>query len=159
MNIDSLQVVTEGGYKKIVALRPYRRGQVICPLPHTSTFDKPDRYTVQIGQDMHIGVGIFSSLNHSCDPNVVLDTDSMLVIAWRDIAAGDELAFFYPSTEWDMAEPFLCNCGSPECLGLIRGAKYLPAAVFEKYFINQHIMNMFAVIPSTVGQVKQKLHK
>lgn len=32
--------------------------------------------------------------------------------ALRDIKEGDVLEFFYPSTEWDMAQPFECSCGA-----------------------------------------------
>jgi len=29
---------------------------------------------------------------------------------------GDDITFFYPSTEWDMAQGFDCNCGAKVCL-------------------------------------------
>lgn len=32
--------------------------------------------------------------------------------ALRDIQPGDELSFFYPSTEWEMAQGFECKCGA-----------------------------------------------
>ena len=36
----------------------------------------------------------------------------MRLTALRPISEGDELTFFYPSTEWAMAEPFECGCGA-----------------------------------------------
>jgi hypothetical protein len=59
--------------------------------------------------------------------------------AIRDIEPGEELTFFYPSTEWDMITPFQCLCGSSQCLKRIGGARYLSLNVLSRYFINQHI--------------------
>lgn len=43
---------------------------------------------------------------HSCDPNLGVDLQSpdreeWRVVALKDIKAGEELTWFYPSTEWD----------------------------------------------------------
>ena len=35
------------------------------------------------------------------------------------------LRFDYDSTEWDMAAPFDCGCGSPKCRGTVRGFRHL----------------------------------
>jgi hypothetical protein len=82
--------------------------------------DKPNRFTVQIAKDRHTHVGKLAALNHSCDPNVVLDTEHMLMIARRDIEKGEELSFFYPATEWEMQAPFICLCGSANCITWLR---------------------------------------
>ena len=55
------------------------------------------------------------------------------------LKAGDELSFFYPSTEWSMAQPFDCRCGEKECKGRISGAKDTPDEVLQKYWLNPHI--------------------
>lgn len=52
---------------------------------------------------------------------------------------GDELSFFYPSSEWDMAQPFDCLCKQAECHGTISGAKNMSAEVMSKYWLNSHI--------------------
>jgi SET domain-containing protein len=62
------------------------------------------------------------AVNHSCDPNVglVLPTNKPRewgVEALRDIKKGEDLTFFYPSTEWDMAQGFDCSCGAKVSLG------------------------------------------
>ena len=41
----------------------------------------------------------------------------------KGLKPGDELTFFYPSTEWDMAQGFDCFCGAKTCRGFISGAK------------------------------------
>jgi hypothetical protein len=60
---------------------------------------------------------------------------------------GDEFTFFYPSTEWEMAQPFICNCGSEACLQLINGASHLSVETLSKYKLTDFIRQ----------QVKQKL--
>ena len=61
--------------------------------------------------------------NHSCDPATYIDTENLQIIALRDISKGDELTFFYPSTEWEMIQPFQCNCQAQNCIKEVKGAK------------------------------------
>jgi hypothetical protein len=69
----------------------------------------------------------------------------MQVIALKDIEPNEELCFFYPSTELNMAQPFLCYCGSKDCLQNIKGAKYIPSEIIGKYkltdFIKEQLKN------------------
>ena len=82
------------------------------------------------------GNDLFYPANHSCDPNVAFDlsaedTSQWHVRALKPIKAGDPcesrdtltlsvltsvetvtVTFFYPSTQWTMAQPFDCLCGS-----------------------------------------------
>ena len=53
--------------------------------------------------------------NHSCAPNAVLRIRQGRVefYAMRDIAPGEEISFNYLTSEWDMAAPFTCGCGTP----------------------------------------------
>ena len=46
----------------------------------------------------------------------------------RDIAEGEVVTFHYCTTEYDMASPFDCQCGSARCMGVIRGARHLTPA-------------------------------
>ena len=40
----------------------------------------------------------------------------------RPLKKGDMLSFFYPSTDWTLAQPFDCWCGAAEkCCGRIEG--------------------------------------
>lgn len=96
---------------------------------------RPSRYSVQIGTHLHVDVGncpdtdgssgqyVWRFLNHSCDPNAVLD--GRVLLARRAIAADEEVTFDYDTNEWDMAEPFLCNCGTRRCRGWVRGFRHL----------------------------------
>lgn len=57
------------------------------------------------------------------------------------IKAGDELTFFYPSSEWSMSQPFECKCGAGEgiCKGTIAGAKEMGRERLKGYWLNPHI--------------------
>ncbi|KAJ5645887.1 hypothetical protein N7490_002259 [Penicillium lividum] len=99
--------------------------------------------SVQTGPDTHIELN--SDLvycNHSCAPSLVFDMSRMevRVVDDRPLKAGDELTFFYPSTEWDMDQPFQCTCGAASCRGMITGAKAMPVDVLGQYWMNPHIL-------------------
>jgi hypothetical protein len=60
--------------------------------------------------------------NHSCDPSIFVELPRGNMKEWcirtreKEVKKGEALTFFYPSTEWDMAQGFDCSCGSPVCL-------------------------------------------
>ncbi|OYT91657.1 MAG: hypothetical protein CFE43_11965 [Burkholderiales bacterium PBB3] len=89
--------------------------------------EAPSKYTLQLGVDKHLEPSdqLWAMINHSCDPNLWVDAQSLAMVAKRDIAAGEALTFNYLTTEWDMAEPFSCQCGTKHCFGNISGARYL----------------------------------
>lgn len=58
------------------------------------------------------------------------------------IRKGEKLSFFYPSTEWSMAQPFKCLCGEKKCLGRIAGAGQMDRGVLGGYWLNRHIEGM-----------------
>jgi hypothetical protein len=97
---------------------------------------------LQTGLHKHISLSpdCLQYTNHSCDPNVFFDTDKMELIALRSIQPDDELVFFYPSTEWQMASPFSCNCGSVKCLGTIAGAAALRQDQLNTYRLTSFIL-------------------
>jgi hypothetical protein len=63
----------------------------------------------------------------------------MQLIALKEISAKDQLCFFYPSTELDMAQPFECRCGSNNCLQTIRGALHVPIDLLLKYKLTDFV--------------------
>ena len=142
VSMEPLVVKTENKFRSLITKQAYPRGEIICEIPTEKLFDEANRYTVQIGQDRHTEVGKLSALNHSCDPNVILDTDRLVMIARRDIEEGEELSFFYPSTEWEMDAPFICLCGSSNCIHVVAGARFLPLSTRENHYLNKHIREM-----------------
>ena len=140
--MDTLVIKTENKFRSLITKQAYTKGEIICEIPTEKLFDKANRYTVQIAQEKHTEVGKLSALNHSCDPNVILDTERLLVVARRDIEKGEELSFFYPSTEWEMDAPFICLCGSSNCIHVVAGARFLPLSTLEHHFLNRHIREL-----------------
>ena len=59
--------------------------------------------------------------------------------------------FFYPSTEWDMAQPFDCLCGSETCRGRISGAGDMTAKQLSGLFLNKHIHELLEERTSSNG--------
>ncbi len=102
--------------------------------------------TVQVGENAHIELN--SNLvyaNHSCDPSLVFDMErfEVRVAPDRPLKVDDPLTFFYPSTEWEMAQPFDCTCGAAEkCRGWIGGAKFLQPEDMRNHYVNPHILKM-----------------
>jgi hypothetical protein len=156
VDLSTLQIRTQRKYRSLATKRAYRAGEIICPIPTAQLYDKPNMYTVQIGTDQHVEVRELSALNHACDPSVILDTTRLLVFAARDLQAGDELTFFYPSTEWEMSSPFICLCGAPNCIHVVAGARFLPLSTLEGHFLNYHIRQlMFELLNQTEKHLSQ----
>ena len=138
----SLVIRKQNKYRSLSTKQSYAMGESICPIPTESLYSKPNQFTVQIGRDRHVEVKELAVMNHSCNPNTILDTSRMLVFAARDITIGEELTFFYPSTEWEMSAPFICLCGAPNCIHVVAGARFLPLSTLEHHFLNRHIREL-----------------
>ncbi|KAH8687350.1 hypothetical protein BGZ60DRAFT_522012 [Tricladium varicosporioides] len=112
--------------------------------PPCTHAEKATYATVQMGRSEHLNLNSdLVYINHSCVPSVIFDTSSLSILAGPNgLRTGEELTFFYPSTEWDMAQGFDCFCGHATCKGKITGAKDMPAEKLEGYFLNAHIRNM-----------------
>ena len=142
ISMETLTIKTENKFRSLITKQAYTKGQVICEIPTENVINKANRYTVQIDRDRHTEVGKLSALNHSCDPNVILDTEHLLMIACRDIEKGEELSFFYPATEWEMAAPFICLCGAANCIHVVAGARFLPLSTLEHHYLSKHIREL-----------------
>jgi len=139
VSMEGLVIKTENKFRSLVTKQAYKQGEVISDIPRAKVINKPNRFTVQIGRTEHTDVGKLAALNHSCDPNVILDTTNMQMVARRDIEKGEELSFFYPSTEWEMDAPFICLCGATNCIHVVAGARFLSLSTLEHHFLNRHI--------------------
>ncbi len=96
---------------------------------------RPSRHSLQIEERLHLNVGTgldpqqlleryyWRFLNHSCAPNALIR--GLDVVALSSIRCGEEITFDYDTTEYDLAEPFACRCGSDQCRCTIRGFKHL----------------------------------
>ena len=141
-SMDTLTIKTENKFRSLISKRAYAKGELICEIPTEKVVNKANRFTVQIGRDTHTNVGKLAALNHSCDPNVILDTEHLQMYVCKTIEKGDELSFFYPSTEWEMDAPFICLCGASSCIHVVAGARFLPLSTLEHHYLNTHIRDM-----------------
>jgi SET domain len=139
----------ETNQKALFAAVAFQPGDVITKFGA----DKIQKYatylTVQTATNRHITLKpeFLQYINHSCTPNAFFDTTSMELVCLQPIQPGDEFTFFYPSTEWEMAQPFVCNCGTSACIQLINGASHLSVETLSKYKLTDFIRQ----------QVRQKL--
>ena len=134
-------VVRAHGAYRLIAVRRIAAGTRLFRIEGEQT-RRPTRYSVQIGENLHIDLsGGHSSeeildryywrfMNHSCEPNTHVRGQE--VIASHAIEPWEDVTFNYNTTEFDLAEPFDCHCGSPGCFGTIRGFKHLTADERER---------------------------
>lgn len=129
------------GHSSLWSHRSFRAGEVITPFRPASVHPTPAVWTVHVGEDQHIELWPthLRYCNHSCEPNCFFDVDAYQFVALRDIADAEELTFFYPSTEWQMQQPFTCHCGTTSCLGSIEGASALSLDVLHRYRLSSYI--------------------
>ncbi|KAH6881859.1 hypothetical protein BKA58DRAFT_9375 [Alternaria rosae] len=117
--------------------------RITKPTPATVAYS-----SVQASRDLHIELNCdLVYINHSCKPSLVFDMQRWEVRVSEQgegLKEGDELTFFYPSTEWSMAQPFECLCKTEVCAGEIKGAKDMGREVLGRYWLNAHIEEMLA---------------
>jgi hypothetical protein len=122
-----LDVFVTNGRKGLFAVVSIAKDEILIDLNEEETLSSPTRRSLQIGEAKHAlgSEETVGYLNHSCEPNVFLDFNCLCVRALKDIRAGEEVKINYAATEYEMHDSFRCDCGSPACLRIIRGFKFL----------------------------------
>lgn len=133
-------------HRALHSRREFKADEVISEFTSRSTYQHPNYLTVQLGDKEHIELfpEFLECINHSCDPNCFFDTDKLQLIALKPITEGEEMTFFYPSTEWDMDQAFQCHCGTANCIEMIKGAKYLSGSAVKNYRFTSFIKQKLA---------------
>ena len=118
-------VVVKGGYVMTRAQRDKVEGQL-------------GPAEIQVTEELFIGPatlreleGGMMHLNHSCQPNLGLQ-GQIVFVALRDIAKDEELTFDYAMTDDEPSE-MVCNCGAPNCRGVITGRDWKKEEIQRKY--------------------------
>ena len=97
---------------------------------------RQDRF-VQVAADAYLGPSgrVDDLINHSCQPNTGLrfTEEGVFLVALRDIAPGEEIAWDYSTTLQDSGWAMACRCGSPACRGVIGDFAALPAERRREY--------------------------
>jgi serine/threonine protein kinase len=99
-------------------------------------------YIMALDKDTYIDArkkgGIARYINHSCEPNCIVERWKVRgglragIYALRDIDAGEELSFDY---KWDRKRgraPTKCHCFSPTCRGTLEVAKSMEEGELER---------------------------
>jgi SET domain-containing protein len=117
----------------VFALQSFRAGDFIFRRRHGPTLTAADVASLSAGDRAHVtrlDVDRFAAvlppgayLNHACDPSAI--RRGVNVIAWRDIAPGDEITLDYRVNALDGA-PWSCACGSASCDGRVGSFFDLP---------------------------------
>jgi hypothetical protein len=71
-------------------------------------------------------------INHACEPNCGIRGDVVLV-ALRDIAVGEELAYDYAMSDASDYDEFACRCGASGCRGRIKGTDWRNPVLQARY--------------------------
>ncbi len=132
---------------KLIAAKPFAADEVIFQFSTVRRHSYPTYRTIQVDHNLHIEQDTLAHLNHSCRPNTRFNSDVSALIALCNIEKGEELTYFYPSTEWEMVRPFKCLCRSDNCIGQIVGARSLEAATWQHYEFSAFIRQMFRTGP------------
>lgn len=129
------------GDKSLNASVSFMPGDVISTFKAKETLPEPNYLSVQLNEQEHIMLApeFLQYINHSCNPNVFFDTTNLVLLCLRRIEVGEEMTFFYPSTEWCMAQTFECYCKTQKCLGRIQGALHLHPTILQTYKLSAHI--------------------
>ena len=107
--------------KGVFCYRPFKKGEILAKITGEITQDLR-QHTLQIDNDNHLLDTYFSGyFLHSCDPNISLNMDEMIVTVVKDIQANSYLFMDYSQTEDILYKEFQCGCGSVKCRGWITG--------------------------------------
>jgi hypothetical protein len=159
----AIAVAQRDGHCRTIAARPIAVGDVILQVTGEST-TRPVRHSLQVGADEHVAPPASTTmrerlahypwafLDHACEPNAAFRGREL--VALQPIVAGAAITFHYATTEWDMAEPFVCRCGSPHCLGEIRGFRHLDAAsrIRLRPHVAPHLLQLAAAEPASAPE-------
>lgn len=71
-------------------------------------------------------------VNHSCEPNCGL-AGNVLLVALRDIAAGEQLTFDYAMCDSDPYDEFECACATASCRRKVTGNDWMLPELQQRY--------------------------
>lgn len=109
--------------------------------------------SIQIDDDLYLVSGVVADdgdlINHSCDPNCGL-LGSVLLVALRDIAVGEEITFDYAMSDASDYDEFRCLCGAPNCRQVVTGSDWRDPALQAKYagYFSPYLNKRIAALPT-----------
>ena len=100
------KVIHRDGFNHVVTTTNIAAGKVLYIMSGTIK-SEPDKYSIQIGQGLHIMDKFGMYINHSFSPNVQISGKT--IISLRDITEGEEITFNYLENEDLIFSPFICK--------------------------------------------------
>lgn len=131
---NGIAVMRSGGEYRLVSRRAIRSGSWLFAIDGVLT-DVATRYSVQVGRGVHLDLPgrhgpdeitdhfYWRFTNHGCEPNALIRGREFFAL--KAIEPWQEITFNYNTTEYELAQPFDCRCGSDRCEGRIRGFRFL----------------------------------
>jgi hypothetical protein len=112
-------------------------GGAVCDCAELDTLSEAQRtHSIQIDDDLFmVGPDEFEPadyFNHSCAPNAGI-VGNVVLVAMRDIGAGEEICFDYAMCDTDDYDEFPCACGAAECRGIVTSGDWKLDALRERY--------------------------
>lgn len=112
-----------------------RHGLVVTSRERAALSERERSHLCQIGRDRFALVlppGCY--LNHACDPSAV--RHGVEVIAWRAIAAGEEITLDYRLNAL-AGESWRCRCRSESCTGVVVGSFFEMEPDRQRAYLDQ----------------------
>jgi uncharacterized protein len=76
--------------------------------------------------------GVMMRVNHSCEPNVGMG-GNVLLVSMREIAAGEELTIDYALFLGDPGFAMQCRCRTAACRGVVTGTDWMRTDLQQRY--------------------------
>jgi uncharacterized protein len=115
--------------------------------------DRQNR-SIQVDEDLYLLTAETPEpgdmVNHSCDPSCGI-VGSMVVVARRDIAVGEEITFDYAMCDGTDYDEFTCHCGTALCRGVVTGHDWRMPELQERYagWFSGYLQRRIAALPAT----------
>jgi len=148
---DKVKVYSSGIHRKgVFARKPIKKGEIIAVwggyIITQKEFDRLakkrfkniDDYATKIADQFYMvsckqgGLEDDDFFNHSCNPNAGIK-GNILMVAMRNIKAGEEVTYDYAMTDADFDYSFQCSCGSPNCRKRITTKDWKIPALQRRY--------------------------
>lgn len=98
----------EEDYAGLVAYQDIKENDIVMDFIESEYVSERTRTSIQILPKLHVEHDLGKFLNHSCEPNCVIQ--GIALVALRDIKKDEELFFNYLDTEDEISNPFICKC-------------------------------------------------
>ena len=112
-------------------------GGYVCDLEEFHQLDEHRQtHSIQIDDGLFMvcaeGEEPADFLNHSCDPNLGI-VGNVLLVTMRAVAAGEELTFDYAMCDDDPYDEFECACETTGCRTKVTGNDWMLPELQERY--------------------------